>query len=217
MTTIISTTCQQCGCEIEIIPIGTIETGLCDKCCNVQTQHIAESKQCAFHRLAWLRWTENFAIYRRSDFYKLPQQDKTSAALGWEYGAKGLNLWGAPRMGKTRTLLMVLEMAFDGQHTFRVFGPKDFALALDNRRFNTAAFLTTLRCCDLLAFDDIGKMRLTPVQEGEFFGLIEYFFACGKPVMFTHNFNGEQLEHAFRNGPAIVGRIREHCQSIHFG
>lgn len=212
---IIQGLCRTCGVSIELIPIGDITDGYCDGCAKKHFNNLVVDK--ALQIVKWKRQTANFATYMDTVFDKLPCPTRSQKALEWQYEARGLNLWGPPRTGKTRTLILILKQCFDSGKHFKIFGPKDFALALDQRRFNTADFLTACRCVDVIAFDDIGKLQLTPVQEGEFFGLLEYFIASGRPWVVTHNYNGTQLEHRFpKHGAAIVARLRECFTSIHF-
>jgi DNA replication protein DnaC len=209
--------CRKCGVHIEIIPIAGIETGDCEKCSQAASTHIDQARTFGDRRAEWARRTDHFKRYRQSDWYKLPCPEKTSMALQWAYGATGLNLWGKTGMGKTRTLLMVLERLFiEEKRSFMIFGPSDFGIELGRQGFGKPAWLSKLRAKDVLAFDDVGKARMSPVQEGDWFGIIEYFISMEKPILLTHNFDGYGLEGKFNNGEAIVSRIRQHFRSIHF-
>lgn len=209
--------CQKCGITISIIPIANVRTGLCDQCSHQTTDHGAEARGLAHDRLRWRKLTENFAGYLNTDWYRLPYQDKSAIALRWKYGSRGLNLWGPPKTGKTRTLIKVCEQLFQDGKRIKLFGPADFGILLQKQGWNNAAWLSSLRNHDALVFDDIGKARLSPVTEGHWFGILEYFIGVEKPILITHNFPAEKLAGRFKNGEAIVGRIREHFQSIYFG
>lgn len=209
--------CKKCGQVIEIIPIGNFKVGLCDLCASAANDHLSEAKAVGQSRLAWEKISASFAAYRNTDFYRLPYPDRTSQAIGWNYGKKGLNLWGPPKCGKTRTLVMICQQLFEQGKKIRMFGSGDFVIKIQSKHFDAPAWLNQLRAMDALAFDDVGKSVMTPVQEGHWFGLIEYFCGVGKPILMTHNFTGEQLEKKLRHGEAIVARIREHFKSIYFG
>lgn len=210
--------CKKCGEPVTILPIGGITEGYCDACTEAVSDHSSEAHGLANTRLRWLKLMENFKFYLQSDFYKLPCPEASGQALAWEFGSTGLNLWGPPSLGKTRTLCMVLEkLHFDGKR-FYAFGPSDLSLAIQKCGWNTGPYLNKLRCCDVLAFDDLGKIKLSPVMEGHFFGLLEYFCASGKPLMVTHNYDKDTLPGRFIHGQAILARLAdpERFQSIEF-
>lgn len=98
----------------------------------------------------------------------------------------------------------------------KVFGPGEFGVELAARDFARHSWLKTLFAMDVIAFDDMDKMNLSKEQELVFFGLLDKRMTQKKPCMFTHNSTAEELEYRFRNGKAMVRRIRQFAKSIHF-
>lgn len=226
-TETVTVPCAICGAPTEIIPIGGERRGWCPECVdrggNITKATAADDQR----QKEWLSLTRNFKAYLDTDLSRLPCPEKLKEALAWHCGSKGLNLWGVPAAGKTRTMLLLLKREFDNGRTFRVFGPADFNLAVEKAGFHPGAFIQSCRNADLLAFDDIGKVRMSPVIEGHFFGILEHRTANGKPIILTHNFpseaaqksrglNGDTLESKFRNGQSLVRRIRDFCYHIEF-
>lgn len=219
--------CSICGIPIEIIPISGVREGWCPACME-RGGNVAKARTVQDQRQReWQSLTRNFKAYLDTDLNRLPCPERLREAMTWHCGTKGLNLWGLPATGKTRTLFLLLKREFDAGHTFRAFGPCDFNLAIEKAGFHPAAFIESCRKADLLAFDDIGKVRMSPVIEGHFFAILEYRAANGKPCLFTHNFpseaarahrhlNGDTLESKFRNGNAVVRRIRDFCYHVEF-
>lgn len=211
----IVTSCAVCGRPLTIISFAGVTAGECDHCQTVEARTTAKKLLADTSNLAWRKLTANFSAYLDTDFNRLPCPEQSTQALAWD-GKHGLNLWGPPATGKTRTLLLVLKSAHDQGRSIKVFGPSDFSASIVRKRYEAAGYIKWLRDFDLLAFDDLGKVRLTPIQEGYFFGLLESFFAQGKPVFTTHNYDAKTLQRKFANGEALVSKIRRHCQSIHF-
>lgn len=205
--------CSDCGESIEIIPIGGVRSGLCDSCSEARSRR---SSHGVFGDRAWETLSARFRFYWNTDEAKLPCQESSLRALSWAYGAKGLNLWGGTKLGKTRTMILVLKRLHDSGKKVLLFGPSDFGQEMAKRGLAYKDWLGRVRCKDAIAFDDIGRVRMSPTVEGEFYGLLEYFVASGRPMIFTHNFDGQRLSKLYRHGDAIVARMREHFLSIHF-
>jgi len=128
----------------------------------------------------------------------------------------GLNLWGYPRTGKTRTLFLVLKKAHFAGKRIKFFGPSQFSQECELRNFKSASWIRDVVACDIVAFDDIDKCLLTKVQEDRFFSVLDARVARRAPTFFTGNTSGDALKLQFNNGESIVARIREHSASIHF-
>jgi len=138
--------------------------------------------------------------------------------MHWPSGDKGqgLNLWGKPDTGKTRTLYLILKREHFNGRSIIIFGPGDFNSECERRAYHRAEWVRRLQSVDLLAFDDFDKMSLTADQEKTFFGIIDRRVSNKKPCLFTHNSNGDALKYKFRLGEPLVRRMREFCKHIHF-
>jgi DNA replication protein DnaC len=69
----------------------------------------------------------------------------------------------------------------------------------------------------LLAFDDLGKERLTARMESDLFAIIDERTSNLRPTIITTNYNGTTLLDRFNNketGEAILRRLREYYQVI---
>lgn len=212
--------CDRCGEPTYIVPIAGVTAGVCEKCIEVEHQRKRQTNQVTTSIRSWDNLTQNFKRYMHTDWHKLPCQYASGRAIEWRPDEEktSLNLWGVPRTGKTRTMIEILRREYDYGKTFRVFGPADFALTIASLGFKADEWVKGLRKADLIAFDDIDKLRLSPVQEGQLFGLIEHFIACQKPIIMTHNSDAFALTRRFKCGEALVGRIKDSSlfKSVHF-
>lgn len=70
----------------------------------------------------------------------------------------------------------------------------------------------------LLAFDDLGKERLTPRMESDLFAIIDERTSNLRPTIITTNYNGTTLLDRFNNketGEALLRRLREYYYAVH--
>lgn len=222
---LITVNCLRCQREPVTIPEGSkLIGGVCDHCIEAESQQQKEREKAFAMADKW----ESICplLYRDTEFDKLPHPDLSQKALRWpcmlpafptrECPWMGLNLWGYPRTGKTRTMFLVLKKAhFEGKR-IKIFGPSQFAQECEMRDFKTASWLRSVTAFDIIAFDDIDKCKLTRQQEEKFFALLDSRIARRLPTFFTGNTSGDRLKVQFTNGEAIVARMREHSASIHF-
>lgn len=149
---------------------------------------------------------------------RLPCPTISNAALNWDFKeGTGLNLWGYPDTGKTRTLFLILKSRMMRGSRAIALGPGEFVVELGKRLYSAKAeWIHKLCKVDFLAFDDMDKMSLTRDQESALFGILDKRMTYRLPCLFTHNSTASQLEYKFRNGAAMVRRIRHFTRSIHF-
>ena len=197
---------------------------ICDLCIAQASRQINHLNQA---RAIAIRWEAICPkAYLDTQIDRLPFVQQSQKALRWPKVVSGspekdapwigLNLWGAHRAGKTRTMLMILKHRHFLGESVRFFGPSEFAQELEKRDFKSANWIKSVLSYDIVAFDDIDKCKMTKAQEDKFFALFDARIRSRKPVFFTGNASGDKLNLMFNNGPAIVGRIREFCMSIHF-
>jgi DNA replication protein DnaC len=187
----------------------------CSVCVDREERERLERLQAIALRNTWIKLCP--PLFHDTMLDKLPYPGKTEEALSWRFwDGHGLNLWGVPNTGKTRTLFLILErLHFSGKRC-RVFSPADFMAELEARNYRRAEWIRLLAKTDFLAFDDMDKLSLTAPQEKMFFALLDKRMTCKRPCLFTHNSKADQLEYNFRTGPALVRRIRQFTKSIHF-
>lgn len=222
---LITQSCLRCQVNPVTIPETMANTGgICDECI-VAERATLEAEQAA---IALKRKWESICplLYQDTEVDRLPHLQLSQKALKWPYMLDafpdkecpwmGLNLWGFPRTGKTRTLFLVLKRAHYVGRSIKFFGPSQFAQECEMRDFKTASWIRGIVSYDILAFDDIDKCKLTRQQEEKFFALLDARISRRVPTFFTGNTKGDDLKLQFRNGEAIVARMREHSVSIHF-
>lgn len=211
--------CKRCGEPVEFDPeycLGNHTLAVyCQKC----IRFLEAERQAQFaafrRRQLWLKVCP--ARFRDTIPDKLPCPEKSWIALDHEFkDGQGLNLWGLPDTGKTRTLYLVAQRLITIGRKVRVFTPAEFMAELEARDFKRGMWIKTLASYDTLAFDDLDKLPLTGPQEKALFALLDKRMAEKRPCIFTHNSTAEKLELAFKTGVALTRRIRQFTKSIHF-
>jgi len=215
----VSAPCVSCGASVDFDPeysLGNQDHGVMCQDCIVESERKLRASRRA--NAALLKWRKICPPrYIDTELGLLPYPDKGEAAITWDFpDGAGLNLWGYPDTGKTRTMFLVLrELHFAG-HSIRVFSPGAFCAELESREFKRGPWIKDLNAVDYLAFDDMDKLNLTKEQELVFFGVVDSRMSQKKPCLFTHNSSAEELQYRFKNGRAMVRRIRQFTRSIHF-
>lgn len=222
---LITIPCLRCRVEPVTIPEAQkIVGGICEHCIDAEEKIKKEHDLAKVLKERWNRICP--ALYRDTEVDRLPHPLLSMKALKWPciiqgLGDKptrwvGINLWGHPRTGKTRTMFLILKKAHFEGRSVKVFGPSQFAQELEMRDFKTASWMRGVTAFDIVAFDDIDKCKLTRQQEDKFFALLDARISRRLPTFFTGNTRGNDLKLQFRNGEAIIARMREHSVSIHF-
>lgn len=212
--------CKRCGSAVEVLEGGPLNYGvLCEPCIKLtfaENQKVQDS----IKRAQWLaRWSMICPpLFLETKIDLLPHPDQTARALEWHRNGsgKGLNLWGFPDTGKTRTLFLVLQREHAEGAQIQVFTSGQFERQLEARAWKRAPWVEKLIQCDVLAFDDMDKMNLSREGEKVFFAILDGRMCNGRPVLLTHNSTAAILEYRFHFGEPMVRRIRDFCQSIHF-
>jgi hypothetical protein len=212
--------CKLCGCPVEFCPdfyLGNQDNGvLCESCiAAIEEQRQGKLRLHALNE-SWSQVCPTRYLDTVIDL--LPFKQQSGRALGWSpNGDLGLNLWGYPDSGKTRTLLLVLHKAHFAGKFVRFIEAGRFAFLCEQHAYRTGHLARFLARVDVLAFDDMDKMTLTKHQEKVFFSIIDQRMSRKRPTLFTHNSTARELEYHFRTcGEALTRRLRQFCQSIHF-
>jgi len=207
--------CRECGAPVDIDPDGPIAKlasdhgTYCDVC-------MAEKTRASTPFPA----RRPFSAYcppcfEDTNFEHLPCPGKSILAMEWIFGAEGLNLWGFPGTGKTRTVTLILRAMYTAGHKLMALGPGDFKKLCRSRNHARESLLERMSKVDILFIDDMDKMNLTREMEKDLFAVLTNRMGR-KPVMLTGNSTARTIEFQFRLGEPMVRRIRDHCRSIHF-
>jgi hypothetical protein len=211
------TKCLRCSCDLEFeVPQTSLATGAyCPGCVEALALEERGARARAVKDNRWERVCPE--RYRDTVVEKLPYLDCSQRALKWRPDSgTGLNLWGYPDTGKTRTMLLVLHEALRRGKTVRLFEAGQFAEACESVAWSSAALSKALVAVDVLAFDDMDKLTLTRHQEMLFFGVVDRRMTRRLPTVFTHNATAAELEYRFRCGESLVRRLRQFYLSVHF-
>lgn len=165
-------------------------------------------------------------LYADTDVNRL-DQDSVNKASDYlkSYESNGLLIVGRSRVGKTRLMWQVLKEASGYcayQHKRRpniyTFDSTSFGheLAFQYRGGTAEEWVNSVSMADLVAFDDLGKAKLTDRAESELFGVIERRMAWKRPIIATTEHTPEGLKDRVseHRGPAMVNRLNECCQAI---
>jgi len=207
--------CSRCGNTVHVLEQlhHLISQPICPECSETVRKEQQQLKNRTTRQERWIQLCPD--AFRLTVLERLPRQQKTNQALEWTFGERGLNLWGLPDTGKTRTCWLILEREhFKGRRVL-AFGPGEFDAfyeAIDKK----AEWIRQISRADLILFDDIDKYGMTYHAEKAFFALIDMRNRFHRPNLFTGNSDGEKLSLKFREGEAMVRRIRNFAKSIHF-
>jgi len=139
--------------------------------------------------------------------------------LKWQPGPRGLVVCGDSGAGKSRAMWELLKDVFT-PNSF-VFSPGknsfDHRLTSAYRREEGEALIEYVCDADIVAFDDITKMRMTERVESELFGVIDYRTSHKLPLIVTIQGGANSLTSAMhsedKSGP-IIRRLREFCSVV---
>lgn len=215
----LSLPCKLCGEPVEFEPTLAAANGehgvICQGCVDSQARQSSEYDRNLKLTAEWRKLCP--PLFQDTRLEKLPCPEKTLAALAWRfYDGHGLNLWGVPNTGKTRTLFLIVNRLHFAGRRCKVFSPADFVSELEARSFHRAEWIRQLARVDVLGFDDMDKLSLTRPQEKLFFALLDKRMTHRRPCLFTHNSTAAELEYTFKTGAPLVRRIRQFTKSIHF-
>jgi DNA replication protein DnaC len=165
-------------------------------------------------------------LYQDTDETRL-NQPWHKKALAWQWGPRGLVMFGDTGTGKTRVAFLIIKREFLAGRACAAYSHAEFV-----RRANDAstganagtAWINIVRNLDLLLIDDFGKVRLTTAT-GEtsaatalLFELIDHRIKFLRPTIVTCNLTGKEIERQWGDhGAALVRRLNEFCSRIQFG
>lgn len=160
-------------------------------------------------------------IFRKTERDKLPKPDKLDAALNWQFGPKGLLLYGPTGCGKSRVAWEVVKREILLGRNVRNLTALELSrypsmLMADGQ--SASDFASKIIECTLLVMDDVFKAKPTERVEELLFSVIDERGQWERPCIVTLNDTGETLSSRLSTdrGPALIRRLREYCHSIQF-
>lgn len=154
--------------------------------------------------------------------YKSANRTNLNKVLAWQYGERGLLIYGEPGTCKTRFIWKLLEREWNNGRTMAMQSHTGFrqtvsalASADQQRMVNWIGGLIKV---EILFLDDLGKGKSTPASEEAFFELIDSRMTMKRPVLFTSDMTTERIEGHFGEDYArgLMRRILERTEAIQF-
>lgn len=160
--------------------------------------------------------------FRNTKRHLLPSPTTFDKVMGWQFGSKGLLLWGPSGKGKSRSAWEVLKREHLARRTVGAIGYK-FGMEYSHKMSisSTEAFnwIEELLKVDVLLLDDVMKVRLeNSGAETALFAIISDRTERQAPMIITTQDTGESLEGRMSSdrGKAMIRRLREFCEPIRF-
>jgi len=143
------------------------------------------------------------------------------AALKWQFGPRGLLLYGPTGCGKSRVAWEIARREVLSGRTFKcvnAFELSRYPSLLMMNGGEADSFARELASLDLLMLDDVFKAKPTERVEELLFAVIDERGQWERPCIITLNDTGETLSSRLSpdRGPALIRRLREYCQAIQF-
>lgn len=143
-------------------------------------------------------------------------------ALAWQYGPRGLLLYGPTGTGKTRCAYLLLGREFyNGRTCMRFTHPTwNYELAEAQRNGTVKLVVEGIKNVDLLLIDDLGKGNIGLASGGmrdaseKLFDVFNDRFEHGRPTIITLQSDEESVIAMWptrETGEAFVRRMRESC------
>lgn len=195
---------------------------LCATCADENNSKVLKEAQTRCQIIDASGWEKICPVeFQNTEAHKLPSPTKLQKVMEWKYGAKGLMLHGVTGQGKSRCLYALLKREFKSGRTIRVLthdAGYRYAERFNDSPAEVLKWIEDKTHVDILALDDIFKVKLTESFEQALFTIISQRTERGKPVLLTCQDNGATLTARMSadRGAALVRRFREYCQAIGF-
>lgn len=184
-------------------------------------------EHCEAQRVAKAWWSKLPGAYRATKPSLLPAPDCTRLVMDWEADPlPGLFVHGATGTGKTRSLLLrTRAWIHDGFDDVYFLRSSEFATGVIERCRpggigGLAGWMADLKAADVVALDELEKLKLSERVGVEFFELIESRLHSLKVTMLAGNFSPEatakKLGMASEYAAPWLRRIYEFCEVIEF-
>lgn len=194
----------------------------CQTCIDLESEQAYEKKkqdEIAYRQIQWHKFCPpDYLICDRS---KLPTPEKLDEVLTWEFGPKGMVLFGDTGRGKTRCAWQILRRELFSGRTIACMDSSaglGYAALYSESANMVKKWFDKIVSIDLLLLDDVFKNKLTDSFEGIIFTLVDQRIQHHRPTIITSNDTGATLAGRMTQDRAnpLLRRLREHCIQINF-
>ena len=164
-------------------------------------------------------------LYRETEYDRLPDKEGFHEIMAWDYDEAmkrednrfGLLAIGPTRLGKTRSLYMLLKRYFWKGKSVRVFETGDFGreCAEAFRSLGGLKWFNSIVRVDLVLLDDHGREKKSESSGRSMFDLFEKRTSRKLPTFISTNFSGMEIKNKYLDD-AYLARLREFCQIVTF-
>jgi DNA replication protein DnaC len=195
----------------------------CDACAQKQArdeereilrQHSPEARRAA-------DWRKRCPlIFQETDRAQLPRE-QLAKVEAWQYGPKGLLLYGDSGQGKSRCAWLIAEREFIAGRSIEVIDCEfalEYAAKFSMSPKAADEFLKTKIKADLLLLDDTFKAKLTDSNEQALFVILNKRSESKRPCIVTVNGTSEALAGRMTEdrAAAYIRRLKEFCTPVYF-
>ena len=165
-------------------------------------------------------WDKHCPVqFRNTNVNQWPNPAAANAVLAWQFGSRGLILYGATGRGKTHSVWTLLRRLADEERGIVVLDSAKWADECGERFKNGSIheWLENQEQIAILFWDDIDKAVFSERVQELFFRVFKFRCENGLPTIITTNLN-ESIRDRFAPevGAAFVERIVTHCEAVEF-
>jgi len=162
------------------------------------------------------------SAFRETEQTLIPDQNALNKVLKWEFGARGLLIFGDTGLGKTRSVWLLIRRLMSGGLDVEAMTASRFSREISTSWDVSGGFARLInRLVDvpLLFIDDLGKEAMTTRVEAELFAVVNERTAGGLPIIITTNYGSKSLIGNFSSSETampLIRRLKEFTTGIHF-
>jgi hypothetical protein len=194
----------------------------CDACADAENERVKREAEARCRIIDASGWEKICPPeFQHTEPHKLPSPTKLQKVLEWQYGLKGLILYGNTGAGKSRCLYLLLKREYKAGRTIRVLSHDSgyrYAERFNESPAEVHRWIEDRVKAHILALDDTFKCKLTESFEQALFTIVSQRTERGLPILATLQDVGASLTERMSadRGAALVRRLREYCATINF-
>ena len=219
----IAVQCWQCGRKLKQNEhlVAIFKRVTCDPCIDSYNLQVEQEQDVQDEEVA----NVIPPLYRSTELAKLPFPEQVEDITFWRYseGAKGLWITGDSRVGKTRSLCLLLERLIREKVTIRAFFHGSFAdelLEVIRSDRNFRRWKREVAAEPLVVIDDLFAEKLTERTESGLFELLDERIAHLRPTLITTQVTKKEAKqrfHSEKRCDAFFSRIAEFFSLVRLG